>query len=443
MATNIKEPTYNLKAVVQQTGLKPDTLRVWERRYGMPQPERTPGGHRLYSQQDINTLRWLVARQNGGLSISRAVELWRQIEAEGRQPLEQTPSVTRPAVVPTGKTMEDLRTGWIDACMNFDERTAESILSQAFALYPPETTCTELLLPALAKIGEGWYQGNTTVQQEHFASALAIRRLEALLVATPAPTRPGRLLVGCPPQEEHTIGALLLSLFLRRQGWDVVYLGANVPMTQLEVTITATQPQLVIFAAHRLPTAATLQEIAELLRDKQIPMAYGGNIFSYMPDLQKRIPGHFLGTDLNEAPRLVEHLITVNPPVPHVEPVSEEYRQAFAVYSHHQPKIESAVWETLNDTEISEHHLSVAGYNLSRNILAALTLGNIDFLKSEIVWVANLLVNYQLPTALLCVYIEAYYKAVDTLLDERADPIKTWLAHVIDSCQHVEKGELP
>jgi DNA-binding transcriptional MerR regulator len=46
-------PTYNLKAVVQETGLKPDTLRAWERRYGQPQPQRTLGGHRLYSQQDI------------------------------------------------------------------------------------------------------------------------------------------------------------------------------------------------------------------------------------------------------------------------------------------------------------------------------------------------------------------------------------------------------
>jgi len=65
-------PTFNLKVVVRETGLKPDTLRAWERRYGMPQPHRTPGGHRLYSQYDIDTLKWMVDRQNEGLSISRA-----------------------------------------------------------------------------------------------------------------------------------------------------------------------------------------------------------------------------------------------------------------------------------------------------------------------------------------------------------------------------------
>ena len=80
-------PIYNLKVVVQETGLKPDTLRVWERRYGLPQPHRTPGGHRLYSQQDIDTLKWLVARQKEGMSISKAVQLWLNLEAEGKNPL--------------------------------------------------------------------------------------------------------------------------------------------------------------------------------------------------------------------------------------------------------------------------------------------------------------------------------------------------------------------
>ncbi len=66
-------PLYNLKAVVQETGLKPDTLRAWERRYGVPSPMRADSGHRLYSQNDIDMLHWLVARQEEGLSISRSI----------------------------------------------------------------------------------------------------------------------------------------------------------------------------------------------------------------------------------------------------------------------------------------------------------------------------------------------------------------------------------
>ncbi|HXV97888.1 MAG TPA: MerR family transcriptional regulator, partial [Anaerolineae bacterium] len=71
-----RTPIFNLQLVVHQTGLTPDTLRAWEKRYNFPQPDRTSGGHRLYSEYDIETLKWLLARKEEGMSIGRAVALW-------------------------------------------------------------------------------------------------------------------------------------------------------------------------------------------------------------------------------------------------------------------------------------------------------------------------------------------------------------------------------
>jgi DNA-binding transcriptional MerR regulator len=139
-------PIYNLKAVIQETGLGPETLRAWERRYGLVKPQRSPGGHRLYSQYDIDMLKWLVARQKEGLSISRAVEMWRGLVKDGQDPLQQfhTPLKT----LDTGGSMlDDLRNGWIAACLAFDEQAAERALSQAFAIVAPEIACTEVLVP--------------------------------------------------------------------------------------------------------------------------------------------------------------------------------------------------------------------------------------------------------------------------------------------------------
>ena len=68
-------PAFNLKAVVRETGLKPDTIRAWERRYGVLSPGRSNGGYRLYSERDIATLRWLKNQVDAGVSISRAVAL--------------------------------------------------------------------------------------------------------------------------------------------------------------------------------------------------------------------------------------------------------------------------------------------------------------------------------------------------------------------------------
>ncbi len=73
MVSEDSNPVYNLRVVVRETGLTPDTVRVWERRYGLPQPKRTAGGHRLYSQSDIDILKWLAAKREAGLSISQAI----------------------------------------------------------------------------------------------------------------------------------------------------------------------------------------------------------------------------------------------------------------------------------------------------------------------------------------------------------------------------------
>jgi DNA-binding transcriptional MerR regulator len=151
-------PVYNLKAVVRETGLKPDTLRAWERRYGLPAPDRSGGGHRLYSERDIQILKWLVARQQAGLSISRAAELWHRLSEHGQDPA-QLPEYAASGIAPrapvlmAGQALEELRSAWLEACLAFDEPRAEAAVGQALAQYPAESICLGLFLPALARSG--------------------------------------------------------------------------------------------------------------------------------------------------------------------------------------------------------------------------------------------------------------------------------------------------
>jgi DNA-binding transcriptional MerR regulator/methylmalonyl-CoA mutase cobalamin-binding subunit len=431
-------PTFNLKAVVQETGLKPDTLRAWERRYGIPQPQRTTGGHRLYSQQDIEMLKWLVTRQDEGLSISRAVDLWHSLKEQGQNPLHLSAhshlaalSVAHsPATV--GNTINELRRAWVSACLNFDERTAENILAQASALYPLDTVCFELLQKGLTYIGGGWFKGEITVQQEHFASALAMRRLDALIAATPSPTRPGRILVVCPPHEEHTFSPLLITLLLRRYGWDVVYLGADVPLHRLEMTIATTRPQLVIISAQQLYTAAKLLEMAQLLQQEGVPMAFGGSIFNMIPALRFRIPGYFLGERLDLTAQIVEQLLKsprLTPPPP-VSETSAMYQQTLYHYRERQSLLEAHVWQSLKSTEIPQEFLINANEKLGRNIVAALILGNIDYSGTDIAWIEFLFVNNQIPTDQLRRYLKTYYQAAQLHLEEPGRIIIDWLGRL-------------
>jgi DNA-binding transcriptional MerR regulator len=428
-------PTFNLKAVVRETGVKPDTLRAWERRYGLPQPQRSAGRHRLYSQHDIETIKWLIARQQEGISISRAVDLWHSLEAEGQDPL-QAMAYARPEVkaltvsLPEGGAVAELRQAWIAACLTFNRQGVEQVLAQAFAFYPPEVAWVELLQKGLAEIGEGWYRGEITVQQEHFASELAMRQLEALVEATPPPTRPDRILIGCPPEEEHTFSPLSLTLLLRRRGWDVLYLGANVPLEHLEVTITAAKPQLVILAAQQLYTAAKLLEMARLLPRHHIPLAYGGRVFNLLPALRSRIPGHFLGERLDLAPQHVEQVLSSPRLLPPVQVASEAYQQALVHYRERRSLIEAQVWRVRESLDILHEYLTIANTHLAWGIMAALMLGDMDFLGGDIDWIECLLGNYRLPTDLLQRYLETYYQAAKTHLDKRGAPIVNWLAQI-------------
>jgi DNA-binding transcriptional MerR regulator len=427
-----EEPFFNLKAVIKQTGLKPDTLRAWERRYGIPSPERSAGRHRLYSQHDISTIKWLVARQQEGMSIKRAVELWRQIEEEGRDPLisptllatQQAPALA-PRIIEG--TIAELRSSWIQACLAYDERTGEQVLAQAFAIYPPETVCLELLQKAMAQMGKGWYEGEVSVQQEHFCSALAIRHVEALVMAAPPPTRPGRILAACPPGEQHVFGLLLITLLLRRRGWEVIYLGANVPEERLDAAVAATQPQLVILAAQQLHSAATLLDTAQVLQQAGVPLAYGGLIFNLSPALRHRIPGHFLGEELESAPQVAESLLIAPRPMPHVEAVPESCHRAREHFLERHWLIESHLDHALAEMGIAPQYFAIANRELATNIDAALSLGDMGFLGSDIEWVEGLLKNHGIPAEALHGYLAAYFQAARQQLDERGRPIIAWL----------------
>ncbi len=443
------QPTFNLKAVVRETNLKPDTLRAWERRYGLPQPDRTPGGHRLYSQRDIEILKWLTARQDEGLSISRAVELWRRLEADGQDPLaDAAPAVAEPdrllVALETGDPLHTLRREWVAACLEFNEQRAEHAMTQAFALYPPETVCIEILQHGLAQIGRGWYEGDVSVQQEHFASALAVRRLETLIAATPPPTRIGRLLVGCPPHEEHIFSPLFLTLMLRRRGLNVVYLGANVPQDRLEATLEQARPQLVVLTAQTLPTAATLLPIARQLHQDRIPLAYGGLIFNNVEGLTRKLPGSFLGPSLPEAPRQIEQLLADPAPALAAAPDDPQtgYQQALDHFTTRLASVEARVWEQMRDRAIANAQLSQATRDLGRYVTAALALGDIHFLGYDLRWVAGMLRNlhHQLDGDHLPAFLAGYRQALVQQLDGRGKLIIDWLARVLEEMKSVGRA---
>ena len=436
-----KNPQYNLSYVLQETGIKADTLRAWERRYQLPQPQRTEGGHRLFSEFDIQTVMWLIAHQKEGLSISRAVRLWRDLENQGKDPLRSsTPDPLPHAVTKTsssaGERLAKFQNAWVQACLNFDEAESEQLLTQAFAQFPLETVCMEILLPGLFAIGKLWHLGKASVQQEHFATALANQRLQALIAAAPKPVRDKTILVVCAPGESHTFSALLISLLLRYRSWKVVYLGANVPQSQLLETIENTQSKFVVITAMRLVTSAALYETAIFLKENDIPVGYGGWIFNQTPALSEKIPGHYLGGEVAEAISSIENLMIGSIPEIKISQRPDYFSETISHFIERKDQIANQVLDSITDKYGSStliDHVEPANEYLAEDIIAALTLGDLSLIESNLAWIESLISNHLGPDDLFSNYLRAYHKAAQTQLDEPGSPILDWLASIIQT----------
>jgi methanogenic corrinoid protein MtbC1 len=418
-------PNYNLKAVIQETGASADTLRAWERRYGLPMPKRTRGGHRLYSERDIHIVRWLRQQLAQGLSISRAVGRWNELITSGTDPLGEAAGQVTVGEQPILDQLASLRGNWLQACMEYDESMAEQWLNQAFAMFSSQVVVSELIQRGMHEIGEMWQRGQASVQQEHFVSSLSVRRLDALIEAAPAPVRREVVMLACPEGELHTLPLRFLHLQLRREGWRVVFLGADVPSTQLEATVQGIKPGLVVMAAQQLITAATLRDAASLLRPLRVPLGFGGRVFNAVPELQKAIPGVFLGDSLTAAGERIGQVLLMPPSPParvrtHAAPEAELFQEAL-------PQIEASIYKRFAREALPSRHLGTANRFLGAALGAALTLGSARYIQADIDWVKALLRAQGFPDASLRHYLLAYAHAIRHALGGNAEPIVDWL----------------
>jgi MerR family transcriptional regulator, light-induced transcriptional regulator len=298
-------PLYNTKAVAQETGVPADTFRAWERRYGVPHPERTEGGHRLYSERDIAIIRWLRDRTGEGMTISQAIALLSS-GAESNLGWLST------AVDREPRSWERLNTQLLSALIDYDATRADKVMSEAFAIYPLEDVLLRLVQPAMIEIGERWHRGELAVTTEHFATQFVRRKLSSLLNTYDIAEGRGMIVMGCSPSEQHEIGAMMIALFLVRHGWQVIYLGPEVPKSDLIETVRKLQPDMVCMSASTTETALELIELGhaiEALAPPRPHFAYGGRAFIQNAVIGESMPGIYLGTTPHEAIETVAELL--------------------------------------------------------------------------------------------------------------------------------------
>jgi len=231
--------------LARRTGVATELLRAWERRYGLLTPDRTEGGYRLYSHDDVQRVRRMRELLATGLSAAEAA----------RQAASEPPAPA--GVAPTAASAELRR-----ALEQLDDADAHAAFDRLLADYSTGAVLAGVVLPLLHELGSGWERGEISVAQEHFASNLLRGRLLGLARGWDRGSGP-RAVLACPPGERHDLGLIIFGLSLRELGWRITFLGADSPPDTILETVQRLQPEALVLA---VTDAARLEHVAELAR---------------------------------------------------------------------------------------------------------------------------------------------------------------------------------
>src|SRR3954452_10137804 len=245
------QPLLRIGELSRRTGVGVDTLRAWERRYGLLSPTRSPGGFRLYGADDQDRVELMKAQIDSGVSAAEAARL-----AASRLSTARGSGETAPDTDHAGRL--------IAAFDRFDEADANAILDDAIARFTIDAVASRVILPVLRDIGDRWEREEISVAEEHFATSLLRGRMLALGRNWGAGNGPLAVLA-CPPGEQHDLGLIAFGLLLRERGWRIALLGSDTPIGTVDYAVGKLAPDAVVLAAlSREPLEAVGEEIREL-----------------------------------------------------------------------------------------------------------------------------------------------------------------------------------
>jgi DNA-binding transcriptional MerR regulator/methylmalonyl-CoA mutase cobalamin-binding subunit len=273
-----------MRVVAQRTGLTPDLLRAWEKRYGAVSPVRSTGGQRHYTDADVDRLRLLVRALKGGRQIGQVArlserELLAIVEADERQAeLNRAPSGDGPAV-------EGFLSSALMAVERFDAYALEQTLRGAALRLPADEVLDQVISPLLFTIGSLWHQGLLLPANEHLASATIRKVLTWMGEASAPPMGAPVLVIGTPAGQIHELGAMLAATSAGGHGWRVVYLGPNLPAEELARAAQIARADAialsVIYPLDDPTVADELRRLRRLLPPKVSLVVGGGGAPSY------------------------------------------------------------------------------------------------------------------------------------------------------------------
>lgn len=263
----MSELGFPIRAVSQMTGLSQHTIRAWEKRYGVVDPDRTGTNRRLYTTYDVDRLKLFKRAGEMGHGLA-------QLSTLSNAAISELIGQSRPD---RNGEATDLATQAIQATRDLDAETLEATLDYALALEGADGVVDGVVLPLLSYIDEQWASGSLTIAQEHAASAVLRPFLHRARKAMRATVGAPHIVITTLPGELHEIGALIASLIAAGHGWRVTYLGPSLPLEEIALATTQAEADAIgiSIVSPRPERVTELERLRELAGDR-VQILVGG-----------------------------------------------------------------------------------------------------------------------------------------------------------------------
>jgi len=289
------EPTLNIAAVERDAGLSKDVLRMWERRYGFPEPRRDDNGERLYSLDQVERLRLMKRLMDLGHRPGKLMGL-------SMPELEALSAIRHRPASPGGEQVRQELRMLIDLIRQQASNDFSQAMHQRLARQGLQHFIEDTVAPLTTLIGEAWESGELEVYEEHLFTELTKRIMRQAISALPPCTQQPRVLLTTVPDEPHLLGLLMVEALLTLEGVQCIPLGSQTPLTDIVRAVQAHRAEVLALSfsmafPHR-QIAPTLTQIRQQLPDSVevwaggsgVTRASAANGVRYLPDLSDVVP---------------------------------------------------------------------------------------------------------------------------------------------------------
>ncbi len=253
------EGPYRIATVAELTGVPEPTLRAWERRYGIPTPQRTASGYRLYGPREVNQVKEMRRLCDEGMAAAEAAQAV-LVRTEEPVPLPPSP-------VSRGHLPDDAYQATVDAILaaveRFDDGALDEELRRVMFLGSASEILDRVLSPVLVTIGDRWHAAELSIAHEHFATQKLSVVLRDLVRLSSGSRSRDCAVFACFADDDHELGLLGFASRVAEWGVRPIFLGARTPPSAIRAAVEALDPRFVGLSVTVTPPLPRARELLE------------------------------------------------------------------------------------------------------------------------------------------------------------------------------------